>query len=448
MEFEQVTVTLQKLLLNKENDRHGPLPSQRDCIQWMLKHRGKEIYNLAKDIAENGLSPLDRILVLLADEKGPDEFVVWEGNRRITALKLLEDPNRCEDPKTIQRYSRLQEEANSVIPHDIECVLAPSVDEAERLIELRHQGPQEGIGTVPWDGIQKSRHMQRRGKRGRYAFSQQVIDSVIDKLDEELQDKVLSRKFKISTLDRLLNNSSTRDFLGLTNEDGQPRRFLHENETIKGLTKILNDIAEGMKVSEVYDNKKQKEYIERFDQKHVPNQKKTLKDSVAMITTTTEAEQTTSNKRSRPLARNRKKLIGSSVRYRITNKRLNSIYYELRNELLVDKQPNAVAVLFRVFLELAVELYLDQHEIVYHSYNDKLRAKVDKAIKHAESEKWLDKNKSKGIATAINDSKSLFGADSLNAYVHSPDFHPDGSALNTSWDNLQPFFDAILDHLD
>ena len=95
-------IALSKIDLNTENDRHGPLPSQRHCIQWMLDNLGDEIYRLAKDIAKNGLSLLDNILVL---SSGSGRYVVWEGNRRITALKLLDNPERCESPDLAKRYA-------------------------------------------------------------------------------------------------------------------------------------------------------------------------------------------------------------------------------------------------------------------------------------------------------------------------------------------------------
>ena len=85
MAYERIPIPLVHLRLNKENDRHGPLPSEPNCIHWMLENLGKEILNLAKDIAERGLSPIDGVLVL-PNPESTSEYVVWEGNRRITAL--------------------------------------------------------------------------------------------------------------------------------------------------------------------------------------------------------------------------------------------------------------------------------------------------------------------------------------------------------------------------
>ena len=135
MAYERIPIPLVHLRLNKENDRHGPLPSEPNCIHWMLENLGKEILNLAKDIAERGLSPIDGVLVL-PNPESTSEYVVWEGNRRITALKLLDDPNRCPDPILRRKFADMAGKAKIPVPSEIECTIAPSVEEADRLIEL------------------------------------------------------------------------------------------------------------------------------------------------------------------------------------------------------------------------------------------------------------------------------------------------------------------------
>lgn len=443
MDYERELIPLARLRLNNENDRHGPLTSEHECLHWLLTNHRDHMINLAKDIAERGLSPIDGILVLPSDENVPGDYDVWEGNRRVAALKLLDDPNRCHDSKVRRRFTEIRGQAKIGIPQEVECTVAPSIEEAERLIELRHQGPQEGIGTLPWDPKQKNRHQQRLGKRGRYAFSQQVLDAITDKLDDELKKKLQSKGFPISTLDRILNNTHAREFLGLSTEGGAPQRILQEQETLKGLTKILWDIAKGMPVGKVYSSERIREYLGTFDKKDIPDPKKTMSEPVPL--TTHDDARTKIRARSRPLAHDRKRLIPSGVSYSIQDHRVNAIYYELRR-LDVDTFKNAVAVLFRVFLELSVDLYLNSHGITYHA-SETLRDKARKALTDMTTNGWLDKNGRKGIDSTIKGQHTPHGIDTFNAYVHNGRFQPKPSDLNTEWDNLQPFFDALFSHL-
>ena len=444
MTYERLPIPLVRLRLNKENDRHGSLPSEPDCIRWMLENLGDEILNLAKNIAERGLSPIDGLLVLPNPEV-PGDYIVWEGNRRITALKLIDDPNRCPDPILRRKFTEISGKAKIPVPSEIECTIAPSVEEADRLIELRHQGPQEGVGTLQWDGQQKSRHLQRLGKKGRYAFSHQVIDAFTEKLDQRIREKVTGTGFAISTLDRLLKNPEVRDFLGITNEDGVPRRFLHEKETLKGLTKILRDIAGGMPVKDVYTVKQQRKYIRGFPADDTPDRTKNLKDSIGMVQPM-ESSSKTLVVRSKPVSYKRPHLIPPEVRYAIRDKRLNAIYIELRSIELSDHR-NAAAVLFRVFVELSIELYLEKHEVPYHD-NDKLAKKAESAINHMKGKSWADMNIVKGIQAGISSPHNPLSFNTFNAYVHNRHFHPSPPELATAWDNAQPFLDVLFNHLN
>lgn len=446
MYYERITIPLVRLRLNKENDRHGAIGSEHECIRWMLENLSDEIQNLAKDLAERPLSPIEGILVLPDPETNGD-YLVWEGNRRITALKLLDDPNRCPNEILRRKFSEIRNKSKIPVPGKIECVVAPSMEEADRLIELRHQGIQHGVGTLPWNAQQKTRHLARLGKKGRYDFSHQVVDAFSEKLTPALREKVASPQFAISTLDRLLSDPNIRRFLGITNEDGVLRRFLHEKETIKGLTKILSDIADkedGIKVSDVYSSGKRKEYISRFKAENKPIQTKKLNDSV-MLAPGVSAKPKQAPIRSKPVSNKRPYLIPSEIRYRIRDKRLNAIYRELR-EIELKRHRNAGAVLFRVFMDLSIDLYLEEHRVPVND-NDKLAKRAEKTIKHMKDKGWAKVPEVKGINVAISSPNSVLSFHTFHAYVHNRHFHPEHTDLTTAWDNVQPFLDVLFDHL-
>lgn len=446
VDYERELIPLARLRLNKENDRHGPLPSEVECLDWLLTHHRDHMLNLAKDIAEHGLSPLDSILVLPASTETPGEYVVWEGNRRVAALKLLDDPNRCHDQGLYRRFAKTKNEAQAALPTEVECVVAPSNEEADRLIELRHQGPQDGIGTVPWDARQKERHQERLGKRGRYAFSHDVLDAIADRLEADLRERVQGMEFPISTLDRILKDTRARKFLGLSTEGGAPQRVFEEKETLKGLVKILLDLAEGrLPVRKVYTSDKIREYLDGFPKKNTPDPRTVLQEPVPLTAHEGKLHDASVAKaRPRPVAHERKRLIPAGVSYRIEDARLNVIYHELRR-LDVETYRNAVSVLFRVFLELSVDFYLDSQAVKYFAH-DKLASKIQKAVIHMKEKGWLDKKASKGIDSAVSSKNDLHSVDTFHAYVHNRRFQPLPSDLNTAWDNLQPFLDVLFSH--
>ena len=87
-------IPLDKIKLDQENVRFGNdvAQNQREAIKLMLSapEDAKKLLRLAEHIAEHGLDPTELQLVTPDDD---GNFIVLEGNRRLTALKLLQRPD-------------------------------------------------------------------------------------------------------------------------------------------------------------------------------------------------------------------------------------------------------------------------------------------------------------------------------------------------------------------
>jgi len=95
VKYDDQRILLSKLKLDTANPRHPEFESQREIIEWMTSGSGRigeKLLALAKDIAGIGLNPADRVMVV-RDDKEKGQFIVLEGNRRLTAVKLLNDPH-------------------------------------------------------------------------------------------------------------------------------------------------------------------------------------------------------------------------------------------------------------------------------------------------------------------------------------------------------------------
>ena len=89
------TIKLTSLFVNTENYRFEPLSSQKEAIDKMIEDQGDKLYSLVDDIVTNGLSPVD--LIIVTPNEDSNKYVVLEGNRRITSLKLLNNPTLIDD---------------------------------------------------------------------------------------------------------------------------------------------------------------------------------------------------------------------------------------------------------------------------------------------------------------------------------------------------------------
>ena len=139
------------IYLDTDNPRHEPIYDQTSIIKHLLKD--ERVRNLAKHIADHGVNPLDSIGVVKDEESN---YVVVEGNRRLCALLLLNDPEKA--PSGEAPYFKKLAESSTKVPNAVNCVLFDDSDEANIWMGIRHNGEQDGVGVKNWDSKQKTRH--------------------------------------------------------------------------------------------------------------------------------------------------------------------------------------------------------------------------------------------------------------------------------------------------
>jgi hypothetical protein len=132
-----------QLRLDHINPRINSASNQREALQRILDDQGVKLFNLAESIAYEGLSPMDRLLVI-ENEADPETYIVLEGNRRLAALKILRNPSVLTDiviaGSLKARFEKLalQFDLNSVEP--ISCFSMESRPQANSWIMRRHTG--------------------------------------------------------------------------------------------------------------------------------------------------------------------------------------------------------------------------------------------------------------------------------------------------------------------
>lgn len=105
MEWE--TLSVGELELDVQNPRHEPVTSQRDAILEIIANQRQRLVVLAGDIKEHGLNPTKRMMVI---ENGK-RYTVVEGNRRLTAIKLLNNPDLAKDTPIAAAIKRIAKDS-------------------------------------------------------------------------------------------------------------------------------------------------------------------------------------------------------------------------------------------------------------------------------------------------------------------------------------------------
>ena len=205
----EYVVQLERIFLNQENPRHEPFETQAQVIEWLCSN--EEVPKLASDIAEHGLSPLDRFgLIRDRGKNGNDAtYIAAEGNRRLCALKLLTDPELA----PLERNSYFEKLAEKWTPvTKLPCVIFEDQEDLDRWLIRRHHGKMGGIGQKKWTSDQITRHSGNKS-RNRLAMA------LLNYSERENLISADDRKGRLTTVQRYLDNPVMRETLGLDVSD-------------------------------------------------------------------------------------------------------------------------------------------------------------------------------------------------------------------------------------
>lgn len=443
-------IAVSDLLLDQKNARLGDeQSSQQATIQALAQQQGRRLIKLAESIVERGLDIAQPFTVVATNDKKRG-YVVLEGNRRTLALKALETPTIVQSALSQSEFKKLMSLSArfSAKPiEEVECALYEA-DEQEQAIAFvisRHGGAQEGAGLVEWDSDEKDRFLARHGATARRSYSGQVLEFI-----DEVDGPSSSKTRITTTLQRLLKSSKIRDKLGLEVVDGELVSQYPKAEVAKGLRKIVDDLrSQRMRVPDLYDDEQRQAYLAKFAPEELPDPSTKLA-APARLADLPKGQTTPVSPKPKPKKTTKAKpprtsVAASDAKINPTPQRLNSIYNELVT-LNADQYPNAGSVLYRVFVELSVDDYIVRHSLM--SENDRRNQPLAKRMKavndHLLNTAAIAKQLHTVIEQVANTTHGLAaGLSTLNQYVHNSYSFPKPSELRLSWDELQPFLEAI-----
>jgi len=433
-------IPVANLTVNIENPRYEMVGNQPEAIGLMVKEQKKKIVNLAEDIVQNGLNPSE-LPIVAPHEREKGHFNVLEGNRRVVALKLLHMPDLVKDHKTVyKKIKDLSHKFRSGKVTDIDCVVFPTAEEANRWIKLKHTGENDGVGVVRWDAQQAARFDERIS--GKSPVALQAIDFLRKNknIPQDVKDNL--KKLPSTNIDRLLRDKGVQELIGVIIVDGRLQAKFAEDEVAKGMTKIARDLIQGkIKVKDIYTKVDREKYIETFKQEDIP-QKANKAAAPWELASRKITSQITATGRKRPISYDRRWLIPKDCVLRISDQRVNKIYSELKS-LDCEQYPNAAGVLFRVFVELSMDAFVDGHkhekEFAKIDVDKTLNSKVAAVADYFARTNVFTKHQLKGIRTAVSTQSNVLSIETFNAYVHNRYFTPLANDLKAGWDNIQPF---------
>lgn len=446
-------ISIGNLLLDVGNYRHGKLSSQKAARDAIIADQGRKLVKLAEDIIQHGLNPIDITMVIDAED-GNQNFIVAEGNRRLSCIQLMNDPDLAKDTPVHKAFSKLNKDHADAIPKVLDCVIVPNRKIARIWIDRKHAIGLEGAGTENWSAMANARADVDAGeKRPELDVVNFVLTNagLVDKLRHHLEGS----GFALTTLQRLVTTKELQDAAGfkLSND-----KFVATSDKgwLQGvLTDLVTTIATGKRNGSKFTERNidDAEKRETFIKSLVADHPKGKKSKQAWTVTGTPKPVTTSPKPTKaPPTKGTQSteeqdcLIPKKYKLELPNGKINDIFIEMKN-LKINTYRHSVSVLLRVFIEISLEEYIKTHSIQLPiksgTTDDRLITKLSKVVAHVKSTGLMNTNELKSVNVAISDRDSLLSPETLNKYVHSRWMNPDPMQLKVSWLSIQLFLERL-----
>ena len=434
---------IDELLLDLINPRTRKVESQREALQGVINNQKSRLAALAEDIAQHGLNPADRLLVM--HQRNPKGYVTLEGNRRVATLQILKNPavltGLTLTPALRKRLEAAAKMFRTSTVEPVPCFSFSKREDARRWIEMRHTGQGGGEGIVPWSGVATARF---RGN----SPALQAID-LIKRFgflsDQERED--LENKFSISVLDRILGSKPMKDAFGLRTSKDVLYSKISADEVIKPLEYVVKEILSGRLTNRTLNKKiDQEKYIDKLPSSARPDLSKTIDDTPADAFGQSDFKprKTKRRKRATPI---QKGIWPSNFVLLIGVDRIRDIFAEIKG-LEIDKNKNAIAVLMRIILEMSADEYMDENNLSRkkgnkpHQKEKSLAEKVGDVCAHLIGN-GAKKHKLTPITSSINNNSSPLYHDLLNQYVHNAYHNPSPAELKSGATALRSFLENV-----
>lgn len=441
-----------ELFLDQKNIR-TPISNSAQSALIQDLFSNEDAFDLVKSFVQNGLFPDEFPIVV----KEKSKLVVIEGNRRLAALKALNEPDIVPSFK-----DKIKALANPNITL-IKVVVAPSREAAIKHIANKH--------TInyrrPWKPLRQAYFYKSQLDNGKTIqqlksdYPEHDIPKFMKMLEmhhmaksETFEDSSLmhkihdERKFPITNLERIYESPFVQDFLGFSfDANGKFRGKIDKGEFSKGYRKIIEDIATGEIDSRKTNTSTQiqKYLIDLPDDCRPDLQKQGKLTSKDFKEAKFDKNNDVKTYRSTPKPEGL--FLSSHVPFKIKSTALRFLYDELK-DINVEKFPNATHDLLRSFLECALIVFFKQiGEFGSIQKNDSHNPKLGEMLNHiinGKSAHITDSNIIDVVKQIKSDYDSPYSLERLNMSNHNENWNSTEKDVRSAWGKMESLFKIIL----
>lgn len=173
-------------------------------------------YLLAKDIIENGLVQADLPIVVPIENE--DKYTVYEGNRRIAAIKSIINPSLLDfDKSTMKKFENLKEKYKEKLYEvsSLKVLITTQSEALKQIDKLHNTKGKKGLSRETWGSKEQDyfdnvvdNKMENKKKKPAY---------YITTVHKNIFDHYINEKLKYTSINRLLNFRLFSDISGIKN---------------------------------------------------------------------------------------------------------------------------------------------------------------------------------------------------------------------------------------
>ncbi|MCE0828212.1 DUF4145 domain-containing protein [Buttiauxella sp. A2-C2_NF] len=458
--WPKVSLSVANLKLDKLNPRipsYVTTHTTRDILGYLFEN--EKIERLAGKIVEKGFISHDPIYAV----KEGSNYIIVEGNRRVSALKCLLDPSLVPSAAKKRKIENLKNKMGADKIEKIEVFVAPSRRAVDNvLFELHAEGKSQ------WNRQQKNKFIASIGIEdgesideiaGRFnvkvsdiqdSVQEYMLERYFTELDlpNDIEDIALKNKFNISIISRLVNTKKFGELTGFSIRGNKLTTTCSKylfNAILRGFViDIVNKSINSRNLNTARD-------IEAYLDKAIKNipdsdESDVVDFSLSKDETKLGLELTEPKVRGK---RHKETLIPNDISYFTGSDKLDLLIQEAQG-MLIDTYKNAAALLLRSIVEMAIIRIFEIHDKKDQCMNGNGRVKnlSDNINALVKRDIWFEDRAYLADLTRFisKDSASWNSLDSLNRYAHGEYTLPDREMLLQVRLTLKPLLTICHKH--
>lgn len=459
----QEHVSIDDILLDERNPRIRAGSNQNNCIEKVLR-KEDQMLKLMESIATEGLSTA-QILVTSSPLNG--KWIVKDGNRRVTALKLLNNPDLCTNSTLREKINKIIGMPHANIPSKIDCLSSNNVEAMARELVLRHSGELGGVGQIGWSSYLRTIYLLNNAQASEYKRAGQYL------LWAEKNNIEVDDEFPITSVARFFSAENIK-ILGFDIQNDELVLIASKQVAIAMARRVIDDFGTGkVKVNNVYTTEQAIAYLTKVrldadwplattnitspntvsdstspSAPSASSSHGTASQSVINNPTTPQVTLPQQPRPGRPPnkpAWDRKQLFTkASPSPSISSSELKArgILYEIGQIKDIRDCPLTLAFLLRAIIELSEQHYRNSNQLTDKA---KLADNIAAACDSMTSKHTLNSSQIalvKAYTVTNRNDVGIFNVDTLQKYLHRSTHLPSSETIITFWDELCPFIRA------